>query len=271
MKRRGSTLALVLWTLVIAGGISLEVSRRSRTAVAVASNARSQVVARYAAESGIAVAVHALEDSLVATSDSASRAALLNGLVRRPFPLPLDSIGNARMQVALEDVNAKLDLNYADVESVAQLLAEFGEAGTAYRTARAIRAHIGTGVTPDSPDESFLIGQRTAVRSGKSWGGGGARYLSSLDELMSIPAVDQQLIARAAAELTVDGDGATNRLTASAPVLRAARGALVDTPSRLLVVSRGWMQGSSLTHEIQAVYAVQGNDLALVRWRERTR
>jgi hypothetical protein len=42
-------------------------------------------------------------------------------------------------------------------------------------------------------------------------------------------------------------------------------------PSRLLVVSRGWLDGSSLTHEIQAVYAVQGNDLALVRWRERTR
>ncbi len=274
IRRRGSTLALVLWTLVLVGGISLGLTRRTRAAVAVASNARAQIVARYAAESGIALAVQAIEDSLAAVGDSSSRAALLGALTRAPLPLGVEALGNARVQVALEDVNAKLDLNYADADAVAQLLAEFGEAGIAYRAARAIRAHIGTGVTPNSPDESFPIGQRSGppLEKQQSWGGsGGARYLTSLDELMSIPEVDQQLLERASPYLTVDGDGATNRLTASAPVLRAARGALVDVPSRLLLVSRGWLEGTSLTHEIQAVYAVQGNDLALVRWRERTR
>jgi general secretion pathway protein K len=274
IPKRGSTLALVLWTLVVVGGISLGVTRRTRAAIAVASNARAQVVARYAAESGIALAVHAVEDSLAAAGDSASRAELLNAVTRPPFALGIQSLGNARVQVAIEDVNAKLDLNYADADAVAQLLAEFGEAGVAYRAARAIRAHIGTGVTPNSPDESFPIGQRSAPSLAKeqAWGGsGGARYLTSLDELMSIPEVDQQLIERAAPYLTVDGDGATNRVTASAAVLRAARGAVVEMPSRILLVSRGWLDASSLTHEIQAVYAVQGNDLALVRWRERTR
>ena len=274
IPRRGSTLALVLWTLVIVGGISLGVTRRTRTAIAVASNARAQVVARYAAESGIALAVATIEDSLAAVGDSSSRADLLNAVTRPPFPLGVQSLGNARVQVALEDVNAKLDLNYADVDAVAQLLAEFGEAAVAYRAARAIRAHIGTGVTPNSPDESFPIGQRSPPGSVRqhAWGGsGGARYLTSLDELMSIPEVDQHLIERSATYLTVDGDGTTNRVTAPAPVLRAARGALADVPSRLLLVSRGWLDGSSLTHEIQAIYAVQGNDLALVRRRERTR
>jgi type II secretory pathway component PulK len=274
IPKRGSTLALVLWTLVVVGGISLGVTRRTRAAIAVASNARAQVVARYAAESGIALVVHAIEDSLAAAGDSASRAELLNAVTRPPFALGIQSLGNARVQVAIEDVNAKLDLNYADADAVAQLLAEFGEAGVAYRAARAIRAHIGTGVTPNSPDESFPIGQRSAPSLVKeqAWGGsGGARYLTSLDELMSIPEVDQQLIERAAPYLTVDGDGATNRVTASAAVLRAARGAVVEMPSRILLVSRGWLDASSLTHEIQAVYAVQGNDLALVRWRERTR
>jgi type II secretory pathway component PulK len=275
IARRGSTLALVLWTLVVVGGISLGVTRRTRAAIAVASNARAQVVARYAAESGIALAVQAIEDSLGAASDSSSRAELLNALTRPPFALGIQSLGDARVQVALEDVNAKLDLNHAEADAIAQLLAEFGEAGVAYRAARAIRAHIGTGVTPNSPDESFPIGQRSAppLVMERAWGsgGGGARYLTSLDELMSIPEVDQQLIERAAPYLTVDGDGATNRITASAAVSRAARGALVEMPSRLLLVSRGWLNGSSLTHEIQAVYAVQGNDLALVRWRERTR
>lgn len=273
MPRRGSTLALVLWTLVVAGGISLGVTRRTRAAIAVASNARAQVVARYAAESGIAFAVQAIEDSLASVSDSSSRAAFLNALTRPAIALGVESLGNAHVQLALEDVNAKLDLNYAEAEAVAQLLAEFGEAGAAYRSAAAIRAHIGTGVTPDSPDESFPIGQRgsSAATRERAWAGRGARYLTSLDELMSIPEVDQQLMERAAAYLTVDGDGTTNRVTASPPVLRAARGALVDMPSRILLVSRGWLDGASLTHEIQAVYAVQGNYLALVRWRERTR
>ncbi|MGH7710443.1 MAG: hypothetical protein ACREOG_04125 [Gemmatimonadaceae bacterium] len=265
--RRGSTLALVLWTLVVAGGLSLAVSTRTRSAIAVASNARAQVVARYAAESGITLAVHAIEDSLAAVTDSVSRNALLNALTRQPFPLRVREIGEARMELALEDVNAKLDLNYADVDAVSQLLAEFGDAGTARRSAAAIRAHIGTGVTPDSPDES-ISNARTARAT--AWGAG-ARYLSGLDDLMAIADVDQEIVARAAPYLTVDGDGMTNRVTAPAPVLRAAQGALVDAPNRLLLVSRGWLATSSLTHEIQAVYAVQGNDLALVRWRERTR
>jgi hypothetical protein len=52
-------------------------------------------------------------------------------------------------------------------------------------------------------------------------------------------------------------------------VLAAAGGELRDEPSRILIVSRGWQDGHALTHEIQAVYAVVGNELTLVRWRER--
>lgn len=267
MRRAGSTLVLVLWTLVVLGAISLGVTRRTRASVALAANARAQVVARYAAESGIAMAVSSLETALAAAGDSTARMALLNNLSPPPFALAVTELGGARIDVAIEDVNAKLDLNFADADAVAQLLSEFGDAGAAYRAAAAIRAHIGSGVTPDSPEKSFPVGPSLLQ---PAWGGG-ARYLTSLDDLMSIPEADPQLIARAAPYLTVDGDGTTNRVAASASVLRAARGALVDMPSRLLLVSRGWLQGSTLTHEIQAVYAVQGNDLALVRWRERTR
>jgi hypothetical protein len=47
-------------------------------------------------------------------------------------------------------------------------------------------------------------------------------------------------------------------------------GVLVSTaPSRLLVISRGWQQGSPLTHEIQAVYAVTAAQLVLQAWQER--
>jgi hypothetical protein len=53
-------------------------------------------------------------------------------------------------------------------------------------------------------------------------------------------------------------------------VLSAAGGDLREEPSRIIVVSRGWLDGHALTHEIQAVYAIEGSRLALVRWRERT-
>ncbi|HJU73226.1 MAG TPA: hypothetical protein VJ717_05755 [Gemmatimonadaceae bacterium] len=270
-QRRGSTLVLILWTLVLLGGISLSVTRRARSAIAVASNARAQVVARYAAEGGVTSVVRALEDSLVALSDSMQRAGFFNSLTSGAFWPPSGRLGDAHVAVAIEDVNAKLDLNYADAESIAQLLSEFGEAGAAQRTASAIRAHIGTGVTPELPDESFPIGQNTPGNPAARLLGTGARYLTSLDDLMSIPDVDGSLIAGAARYLTVDGDGTTNRASAPPPVLRAARGAFVDAPNRILIVSRAWLEGSRLTHEIQAVYAIQGDDLALVRWRERTR
>lgn len=267
--RRGSSLALVLWTLLVAGGLALAVSARARSAMAVASNARANVIARYGAESGVALAVKVIEDSLLAAPDSGSRDEFLNSLAARPPALPLQLDGT-RIEVAIADINARLDLNYGDVASIAQLLSEFGEIGAARRTAAAIRAYIGTGVgpvTPHSPDESFPIGQMPQ----RGAAGNAARYLTSLDELMTIPEVDRDIMERAASHLTVDGDGMINRVSAPPAVLRAARGGLIDAPNRLLIVSRGWLEGSSLTHEIQAVYAVQGDGLALVRWREQTR
>ena len=96
-----------------------------------------------------------------------------------------------------------------------------------------------------------------------------ARQLRSLDELEQIPGVSLGLLRAAAPYLTVDGDGKINRRTASDTVMVAATGSLQDEPSRVLVISRGWLRGHSLTHEIQAVYAIAGNQLTLVRWRER--
>jgi type II secretory pathway component PulK len=260
--RRGSTLALVLWTLVLLGGISLTLTGRSRQAVAVASNARADLVARYAAESGVLLAVRAIEDSLGVIVDSTERMTFLNELATRPVMPEAQSLPQpgSKLQVVVEDVNAKLDINFADEDALFDLLRHFGDDAAARRTARAIRAHIGSGVTPDLPGESFPNGPLSA-----------ARFLTSLDELLAMRDVDHQLLSRAAPYLTVDGDGSTNRVTAALPVMRAARGGLVAAPTRLLVISRGWLEGTALTHEIQAAYAIQGNDLALVRWRETQR
>ncbi|MGH7552459.1 MAG: hypothetical protein ACREMQ_05470, partial [Longimicrobiales bacterium] len=119
--------------------------------------------------------------------------------------------------------------------------------------ARAIRTFINGGDSPEEPAPSLLA----------------SRPLQSLDELIGIPGVPRELVEQAAEFLTVDGDGTINRVTASDPVLSAAGGELRDEPSRIVVVSRGWLDGHTLTHEIQAVYAIVGSELTLVRWRER--
>jgi hypothetical protein len=61
-----------------------------------------------------------------------------------------------------------------------------------------------------------------------------------------------------------------NQRSASDTVLVAAAGELRDEPSRLLIVSRGWMSGHPLTSEIQAVFSMAGNRLVFSHWRERT-
>jgi hypothetical protein len=123
----------------------------------------------------------------------------------------------------------------------------FARAGTgvnAASAARAVRRHI-----------DAVPGQATLFRS--------------LDEVAAVPGVGRALIGASAQWLTVDGDGQINRATASPVVIGVARGSLIDEPSRVLLIARGWQRGHPLTHEVQAVYAVQGNQLAFVRWRER--
>ena len=96
-----------------------------------------------------------------------------------------------------------------------------------------------------------------------------ANPLRTLEDLRRIPGFPDKLALAAVPYLTVDGDGRINRSAASDTVMAAAAGAVVDEPSRILVISRGWLRGQPLTHEIQAVYAIEGNSVTLVRWQER--
>jgi type II secretory pathway component PulK len=253
MKTRpGVALMLVLWVIVILGTISSGVILSTRSTSSLAANYRARVVGRYAAESGVNAALAALEDSLrVLGANAALRRDYLNRLDRA---LPWSGevpLGEARFAVALVDPGARLDVNAADAGALTALLSRFTNGAEAERVAAAIRAYIAGPATGGEPD---LL----AVRP-----------LSSLDELAGVPGVPASLVERVAEFLTVDGDGTINRVTASDTVMAAAAGELRDEPSRVVVVSRGWREGHPLTHEIQAVYAIVGADLILVRWRER--
>jgi type II secretory pathway component PulK len=250
-NRPGVALMLVLWLIVVLGTITSGVVLSTRSTTAMAANHRARVTARYAAESGITIALATLKDSLaVLGENAAARREYLNRLDAALGRNDQVAMGEARLAVALLDVGALLDVNAADVSSLTRLLSYFTDGLEAESAARAIRTYI-TGGDAGGTDLSA------------------ARPLESLEELERVPGLPRRLAEQAAPFLTVDGDGTINTVTASDTVRAAAGGELRDEPSRILIVSRGWREGNALTHEIQAVYAVAGSELTLVRWRER--
>jgi len=254
-SRRGVALVLVLWIVVILGGVSAGVVRSARTSTGIAANARAGVMARAAAESGIEALVAAIEDSLSRLEGTDQRKDWLNTLVaeteRDSFAL-----GDARFSVTLVDVSARLDVNAATESSLQTFFGQFTDPGEAAAIARAIRSAIDSGDGTRDRGVTFRPRNATPIRS--------------LDELHNRRLVPPGILARAAQYLTVDGDGVINSRTASDTVLAAATGELRDAPSRLLLISRGWVSGHPLTHEIQAVYAISGNRLVFSHWRERS-
>ena len=111
-SRRGVALVLVLWIIVILGGISAGVARSARTSTGIAANARAEVIARAAAESGIEALVAAIEDTLEQLSDPSDRRDWLNRFSLRPSGDSI-ALGDGRFSVAVVDVSARLDVNAA--------------------------------------------------------------------------------------------------------------------------------------------------------------
>jgi general secretion pathway protein K len=261
-SRRAVALPLVLWLLIVLGAISVGVVGRARSTTALASNVRARVLARNAAESGVVMAKAEIEDRLAAFADSLQRRTYLDRLDQALMEPGEVSLGDGRFRVTLVDVNARLDVNAATREQLARLFEFFTNAAEAADAAAAIRQWIGADVRTAEPRMIDTLAKLTLAP-------GIARPIRSLEEMRRIPGLRDGLLRAAAPYLTVDGDGIVNRATASDTVLRVAGGELRDEPTRVLVVSRGWMTGSRLTHEIQAVYAVAREELVLVRWRER--
>lgn len=254
-SRRGVALVLVLWIVVILGGISAGVVRSARTSTGIAMNARVGLVARAAAESGIEALVAAIEDTLASFDDPADRKDWLNAFTMRTSADSF-TLGDGRFSVTLVDVSARLDVNAATASALRIFFSQFTDPAEAAAIATAIRARIDSGGAIREPTSVLRPLTATPIRS--------------LEELRIARLVPDAILERAVQYLTVDGDGVINSRTASDTVLVAATGELRDEPSRLLLISRGWVSGHPLTSEIQAVYALTGNRLVFSHWRERS-
>ena len=264
--QRGVALIFVLWLLVLLGVIIAEVASRARAEAALLTSLRSRTVARYAAESGILAATVAIERLVDSSYNPLERASLFRQLDARLASLKDVELGGARFGVAALDLNARIDLNRADVATLRGLFGQFTSDARADTVAAALK------VNP----------------------------IRRLAELSRVPGIDDSLALAVAPYVTVWSDGLVNINSAPEAVLAALPGVaaaapgivarreggevfatldpvhppsmpgvvaaalLVSTvPSRLMLVSRGWQEGHPLTHEIQAVFAIVGRRLVL--------
>jgi general secretion pathway protein K len=272
--QRGVALIFVLWLLVLLGVIIAEVASQARAEAALLSSLRSRSVARYAAESGVLATTVTLEQLLDSTHNPLERASLFRELDTRLAPLSDVALGGAHFGVVALDLNARIDLNRADVATLRGLFGQFTSEARADTVVAALKG--------------------TPIRR--------------LAELSRVPGIDDSLALAVAPYVTVWGDGLVNINSAPEPVLAALPGlaaaapsivarrqggevfATLDpvrqpllpgvgtailqvstVPSRLMLVSRGWQDGHPLTHEIQAVFAIVGQRLVLQSSWERDR
>lgn len=268
-----------LFVIVLLTSLTAMVSASARTSAGVSRNRQAQAEARAMAESGVLAARVRFEAMLRATgADSTRREAVFDLLeappaaAAAPQPWVADTLAGGVFAATIVNVSARLDVNSAGAEGLTRLFRTVAPPEVAARLARRIDAAVRGASAPRVQQEAeaardsligALLGQAAPPRI--------MQPIESLDALGALAGADAGVLARVAEQLTVDGDGRIDRRHASRAVLAAASGSLVDSPTRLLVISRGWAQTSPLTREIQAVYAVEGNELRLVRWRERDR
>ncbi|MFN8717160.1 MAG: hypothetical protein ACK50C_09265 [Gemmatimonadaceae bacterium] len=276
--RRGTALLAALVTIALLASVTAMASRAARDSAAIAVNSRAQAVARAMAESGVLAARVGLEEALTgAGADSTALDAVFDALTREarsatPRAFAADSLGDGVYAATIVNVSARLDVNTAGAEGLARLFRTVAPAGAADRIAARLAARVrGDAVSRPARDSAAVRDSLAAALLGRPTSPRLMRPFASLDEVETLLGADAPWLGRVAEELTVDGDGRIDRRHASSAVLAAASGSLVDRPTRLLVVARGWQAGHPLTREIQAVYAVEGTELRLVRWRERDR
>src|SRR2546421_270967 len=280
--RRGVALMLVLWLIVVLGTIAVAVAALVRGEADVTRNLRTRAVARYGAESGIVAATWRLKELLRAAETPRDQALVFRRLDQALADIQHEDLGGAtQFQVAVTDLDARLDLNAADEPTLQAFFTQFVNSGQAKRLTEALEDWR------DDDDVARPDGAEAADydRAGSPFRPAN-RPLQRLDELTRIKGFSDSLAARVAPYVTVNGDGRVNLNTAAVPVLSALLGSaqatalasqrehgevftslaalasgrgrdvsqLTTMPKRVLFVSRGWQVGRPLTHEIQAVY-----------------
>jgi general secretion pathway protein K len=304
-NRRGVALMLVLWLIVVISAIGASVTAATRVDAGVAVNVRARVAGRYAAESGLVLASARL-DTLLKGVTREDAPYLFKNLNEQLGNLRDVSVGDAQFTVAVEDLGGRLDLNEASDDMMSRFLAQFidqrearlaalsmldwkdagnigglrgSEAASYERASSRFRPTNRPIRRVEELSRMLHVGDSLLYRITPYITVQGDRRINinTAPEtvLVALPGLTKEtarmLVARRRAgevftSVNVLYELLGRRFAGSAFFLRQ-RAATV--PSRLLVVSRGWLVGHSLTHEIQAVYSIEGDHLVLRAWQER--
>jgi general secretion pathway protein K len=296
---------LVLWLIVVISAIAASVTAATRVDAGVAVNVRARVAGRYAAESGLVLASARL-DTLLKGVTREDAPYLFKNLNEQLGNLRDVSVGDAQFTVAVEDLGGRLDLNEASDDMMSRFLAQFidqrearlaalsmldwkdagnigglrgSEAASYERASSRFRPTNRPIRRVEELSRMLHVGDSLLYRITPYITVQGDRRINinTAPEtvLVALPGLTKEtarmLVARRRAgevftSVNVLYELLGRRFAGSAFFLRQ-RAATV--PSRLLVVSRGWLVGHSLTHEIQAVYSIEGDHLVLRAWQER--
>ena len=260
--RRGAALVVALVTIAVLASVTAIASSQARQAASVVDNRRSQATARAMAESGVLAARAHIETRLrEAGADSTQRDRVFDALLAGTGSVVQDTVGDGVFATAVVDVSARLDVNTAGADGLQQLLATVAPPGEARRLAEAIEAHVrgdasvgasgtisgATSAPTEAMQQRLQRDSVVAAMLGRAPASRVMQPFTSLDELLTVPGMQSAWLDALAADT------------------------LVDRPSRVLVIARGWRLEHVLTREIQAVFDVSGAELRLVRWREQDR
>ena len=290
--RRGAALVLVLWLIVVLSVIAAGVLTSTRTELRLAANLRDRAVARYAAESGQVAAEGPVTAAVALWRQPEDRARLLDHLADTLGALREVTLGHARFGVTVVDLNTRIDLNWADGPTLTGLFSQF----TTGRRAEALAAAVQDWRDPDDEPVDGGAEARDYARAGLSPRPRNAPFRQT-SELRLVLGMSDSLYYAVTPFVTVDGDGRVNLNAAPAPVLAAlpaigprearaivsrreagevmtsaagvvspvpgrtgaaSRRTLSTVPTRVGVVSRGWVPGSNMAWEITRVLDVAG-------------
>ncbi|WP_291163306.1 hypothetical protein [Gemmatimonas sp. UBA7669] len=256
--RRGAALVTTLILVVLLSAATAVAARGARHASRLARNAEASVVARHMTESAVLAARLRIEALLQAAPDSASRLELLDGIesamhnpMEPPQPFVADTLDDGAFAAAVVNLGSRVNVNTDNPAALIALFRQATDAANAERLAQRIATRVHTLPLDVAARAGALRRQRqdslAAALLGRGESARGINPFESLDELEAEFGAEAPWLAQLADRLTVDGDG------------------------RVLIVARGWQLNQDLTREVQAVYAIEGSELRLLRWRERDR
>jgi type II secretory pathway component PulK len=282
-NRRGTALIFVLYLLLTLGLVTAEVAQNARAEAAKVAGVRARSVGRYAAESGIVVGMVRVHQLLDSAATPVGQVTALRSAAADLAQLGDTMMGSARFRVTVVNLNARIDLNRASKEMLERFLGQFAgpqqvnDAIAALRKEPVRRVGELARVTGMSDSLAYAVAPYVTT-----WSDGLVDLNAAPETVlvalqgMESDAAQSLVRRREAGEVFTSNDPTRPRrdlstepetmedAPRSAPLPQA-----IVTPTRLLLISRGWEDGHPLTHEIQAAYSIVGHRLVLQAWSER--